>query len=274
MKFFDRASSRLVYKEIRKKQGLGMTMVNLGCGSTYHNEWINIDFVKRKSDVIAYDLRKSFPIDDNSCEVVYASHLLEHLTRKEAMIFLENCYRVLKPGGLIRIVVPDLEVIARLYIHYLDLSERGDIDSLARHEWMTLELLDQLTREEKGGEILKYFKQTNIPAKEFAISRMGAEVKKLMSVKKYTNSNNLKSDDNAGHFTSKNYLKFRESGELHKWMYDKISLSNLMSSIGFQMPNKCTATESRIKNFTKYSLDSCVDGIARKPDSLYLEATK
>jgi hypothetical protein len=59
-------------------------------------------------------------VRDASCFGVYASHVLEHLPLNDFYIALENTKRILRPGGVFRLVVPDLESIAREYLHRLD----------------------------------------------------------------------------------------------------------------------------------------------------------
>jgi hypothetical protein len=76
---------------------------------------------------------------------------------------------VLKPGGIIRIAVPDLEVIIRLYLEKLENGNEADYD------WMMLELYDQEVRNRSGGEMLNYFKQDEIPNLDFVLSRIGFE---------------------------------------------------------------------------------------------------
>jgi predicted SAM-dependent methyltransferase len=60
------------------------------------------------------------PISSNSCDGVYASHVLEHLSRADIDRALAETYRMLKPRGLFRLVVPDLERAAREYISRVD----------------------------------------------------------------------------------------------------------------------------------------------------------
>ena len=66
---------------------------------------------------------------------------------------------------------------------------------------------------------------------------------------------------------------FRSRGEVHQWMYDRYSLKRLLEQVGFKNVKVCTANESRIPGYEKYSLDS-ENGVIRKPDSLYMEASK
>jgi hypothetical protein len=67
--------------------------------------------------------------------------------------------------------------------------------------------------------------------------------------------------------------QFRQTGEVHRWMYDRVSLRRLLESCGFAQVADCRAAESRIDGFSVYGLD-VVQGRARKPDSLFMEATK
>ena len=66
---------------------------------------------------------------------------------------------------------------------------------------------------------------------------------------------------------------FRNSGEVHRWMYDRYSLSRLLTESGFINIQICQADESSIPDFNTYELDTC-QGKVRKPDSLFIEATK
>jgi ubiquinone/menaquinone biosynthesis C-methylase UbiE len=69
------------------------------------------------SDVFLHDLRRPFPWPDASAHAIYASHLLEHLTREDGARFLRECHRVLEPKGILRVVVPDLRAIVDAYCH-------------------------------------------------------------------------------------------------------------------------------------------------------------
>jgi hypothetical protein len=66
---------------------------------------------------------------------------------------------------------------------------------------------------------------------------------------------------------------FRRSGEIHQWMYDRVSLQRLLETHGFREVRRCSAVESRIPDFAGYELDAA-GGEVRKPDSLFMEAKK
>jgi len=115
--------------------------VHFGCNLVAPKEWINFDnsptlriqripligkLVKNKLNLIfpenvRYgDIIKGLPIEHNSCDGLYCSHTLEHLSLQDFRISLQNCYQILKKNGVFRIIVPDLEFAARSYINDLD----------------------------------------------------------------------------------------------------------------------------------------------------------
>ena len=97
-----------------------MMRANLGCGNQICPGWINIDITRTGPSVVAHDLSTGIPLPNESCEVVYHSHVLEHLKRPDAQFFMGECFRVLKPGGILRVAVPDLEQACRQYLLTLD----------------------------------------------------------------------------------------------------------------------------------------------------------
>ena len=85
--------------------------VELGAGEKKGTgDWITLD-MSTKCDVF-WDLRNGIPFPDKSVKKIYSSHLFEHLTFNEGQLLLDECMRVLAPGGTFSICVPN----ARLYI--------------------------------------------------------------------------------------------------------------------------------------------------------------
>lgn len=248
-----------------------MKFLNLGCGKRFHTDWVNVDFTVTGPGVMACDLSKGIPFPSASFDVVYHSHLLEHFPRRKAPAFLSECFRVLKPGGILRVVVPDLEDIAKLYLQALEQSGDGESETEARHEWMTIELLDQLVRHEPGGEMLRHWRKIPMPAEDLVLQRMGDEVQSLLSGLRrqpaVIEPESIASDAQA-------LGKFRSSGETHQWMYDRISLARLLRETGFKDVIRVAANNSTIPGFKDYGLDLLQNGSVRKPDSLFMEAVK
>ena len=247
-------------------------LLNLGCGGHFHPDWVNVDFQTSVPGVMAHDLRTRLPFDDASCAVVYHSHVLEHLACQEALPFLRECHRLLAPGGILRVAVPDLETIARLYLDYLTRALTGDAEAKKRREWMTIELLDQMVREQGGGEMLRYWRQNPMPAEDFVLERVGQEARNALAVIRSPSA--PPPPPASAPLDATVVGRFRQSGEVHKWMYDRLSLGELLQQAGFGEIRVCAANESRIPRFNSYLLDLTENGSTRKPDSLFMEAVK
>ena len=265
----------LLYKIVRP------VMLNLGCGRNYHNDWINIDIKSSGPNVIAHNLFKGIPYPDDSVDVVYHSHVLEHMPKKFAPVFMKECFRVLKKGGFIRVAVPDLEQIVREYLKHLENAVNGDSESANKYEWIMLEMYDQTVRNQSGGEMLDYWKQNPMPAESFVFDRCGNEAK---SAVEYIRKNNIPSEPAPDILTQAiqnqddqkiiDMARFRISGEIHHWMYDRYSLGILLKQSGFSDIHVFKAETSNITDFNTYYLDTDETGKTRKPDSLFMEARK
>ena len=82
--------------------------LHLGCGSIPKEGWVNID--QDDNADLTLDLRESLPFRDSSCSIVYSEHFLEHIDYPENVtMLLKECYRVLEPGGIFSVGVPDTE---------------------------------------------------------------------------------------------------------------------------------------------------------------------
>lgn len=94
--------------------------INIGAGRFRHKYWTNVDLKSEYSldwsqSDIDYNLfsMEALPIEDNSVEIIYTSHTIEHITNTHVAKLLSESYRTLKPGGCIRIVCPDVELAIR-----------------------------------------------------------------------------------------------------------------------------------------------------------------
>lgn len=255
-----------------------LNLLNLGCGYNYHPDWINVDLVKTGEGVLQYNLTKGIPFEDNTFDAIYCSHLLEHFPKRFAPFFLKECFRVLKPSGILRIIVPDLEEIVKLYLENLQLAILGDETAKIRYEWVLLELLDQLTRNHSGGEMLLFWRQYPLPCEDFIYQRVGYEAKK--AIKEIRDKGKIITQEEYRKLPPQiindpvEIGKFRLSGEIHQWMYDRYSLKELLKEVGFEKIEKLDAFTSMIPEFEKYYLDVTPSGEIRKPDSLFMEAVK
>jgi predicted SAM-dependent methyltransferase len=269
-----------------------MKMLNLGCGGTFHPDWINIDLFSTSPQVTAHDVRKGIPYPDGYFDVVYHSHVLEHMSASQGRLFMREALRVLKPGGTVRVVVPDLERIAKCYLEKLEGALQNVPLAAEDYDWMMLELFDQLVRTSFGGEMARYLARPHISNRDFVRARMGQEADAVQvsssspqaglfhSLPLLVNRLRLKlarlavlliAGNDA--VTSFKEGLFRDSGEIHKWMYDRFSLKRLLTQFGVENVQVCRADESRIPDFARYQLDT-MKGDIRKPDSVYVEGTR
>ena len=271
-----------------------LKLLNLGCGAKYHKDWINVDFVSNNKQVLAYDLLKGIPYKDNTFDVVYHSHLIEHFPKENAINFIKECYRVLKADGIIRIATPNLEKIIKNYVKYLNRSLQNDKIAELKYDWTMIEMYDQCVRNFTGGEMGKLYSQNNNPISNFIYKRMGMKLTKRTEINVKNNfKKNIKKilllSSKVSKIDLKNLLlrlilgrdfryyqlgRFRLSGEIHQWMYDRFSLKRLLTQNKFKDVKIYQATESRVPNWSSYNLDTKPDGTVYKPDSIFIEAVK
>lgn len=122
--------------------------VQYGCGWSAPDTWRNFDasptlrferipvlgnlYTKNAtrfpSNVEYGDIVKGLPIPTNTCNAIFASHVLEHLALNDFSVALNHTFDLLKPGGVFRVIVPDLRAIAQSYLQ--------SSNPLAAHEFM------------------------------------------------------------------------------------------------------------------------------------------
>jgi predicted SAM-dependent methyltransferase len=88
--------------------------MNLGSGNDRLDGFVSVDFFSSKVGYGA-DLRYPLLIDDAVFDGIFTEHALEHLNYTEVTHVLAECQRILKPGGLVRIIVPDLSIFVENY---------------------------------------------------------------------------------------------------------------------------------------------------------------
>lgn len=210
--------------------------VNIGCGTTLTEEWLNFDnspAIKlanspfkyrlarllrllndkqieniewnKKNKVSFADASKKLPLKANTVECIYTSHMLEHLSRDGAYNFLNEAIRVLSKDGVLRVAVPDLKLAVNSY------TASGDADV-----FMT-----------------KLFVQAP------SISKFREKIQLFLSGYRH-----------------------------HQWMYDGNSLSKLMQKCGFRNVSICSEGKTLISDPGKLNLYERIE------DSVYVEGIK
>jgi glycosyltransferase involved in cell wall biosynthesis/predicted SAM-dependent methyltransferase len=107
-----------------RKLGLNIGSFTVMTKSTVETKWSNLDILdlnqyarQNSFDFIQADASKKLPFQDCTVDFLIASHFLEHITRSEGKNFLLECFRIMKPGGVIRITIPDTKKITGTYSH-------------------------------------------------------------------------------------------------------------------------------------------------------------
>ncbi len=186
-------------------------------------------------NVVVHNLAKGLPFEDASVDAVYHSHFLEHLERDVAPGFVAEVHRVLKPGGIHRVAVPDLEWLCRAYLDDLDVS-LTDPAVAARHEGaIEAVILYSVIREAAG------------------TSRQPPLRRKI--------ENLLLGDA-------------RRRGQTHQWMYDRVNLTALLSGAGFGEVRVEEFNQSAIPGWSRLGLEVDEHGNEYKGKSLYVECVR
>lgn len=285
-------------------------LVNIGCGRVWHPYWINLDHQPTSPEVRAFDIRKPLPFEDGTVDAVYASHVLEHLDFEEGTRLLRECRRVLKPGGVVRIVVPDLEDLCRFYLQRLNaVCERPSAKHETSYDWAYLQLLDQHVRRRSGGDLVEYLDRPGLIANDDVRDRLSSNVRILLEERArrdwiapsaYLHEAQNHQVEAQKRFDARRSLKarirsmviglarkllpaniidtletaaFLRLGEVHRVGYDRFSLPRLLEKAGFDNVEVLSESRSSIPGFTTSGLDM-VDGRPRKPGSLFVEARR
>ena len=257
---------KLRQKFFIKQSKNGQKLINLGCELRVHSEWTNVDFTPytqlRKrlwlakllhrtgilsdlrwrrlnelpKNICSWNLMRGIPFPNDSFHAVYHSYFLEHLNKDDVPDFLRECYRVCKPKGIIRIVVPDLERIISKYMEAISgigAKQEGVWES---YDAALYDLFDQMVRFNSVGTQ----QQKKWVAKVERMLRGGPG----------------------------------KVGELHRWMYDRHSLARLLNEAGFADIQQHSYNTSGIPDMNQYGLDIQKDGREHKKRSLYIEGHK
>src|SRR5687768_7431124 len=165
-----------------KRRPNGQALLNLACGTKMHWDWNNVDFspyaylrhhkavtrlatkiglitpVRQERlqqvdpDIVYWDLRKGIPYPPGSFDAVYHSHFLEHLDRANGASMLRECQKALKPGGILRVVVPDLQYLTNRYAEALEMRKAGNASAAHTHAKAVDDLIDQMVRTDFSGQ--------------------------------------------------------------------------------------------------------------------------
>jgi predicted SAM-dependent methyltransferase len=93
--------------------GTSSPRLHIGCGGNFLAGWLNTELTPRDEEIFL-DATRRFPFADDSFDLVYTEHMVEHIPYEDAERMVAECFRVLRPGGTLRIVTPDLAFLRAL----------------------------------------------------------------------------------------------------------------------------------------------------------------
>ena len=275
-----------------------LNYLNVGCGNKYHRQWVNIDMSPKAEEVMAANLLNGIPFPENQFDVVYHSQVLEHFPKEKAHAFMSECHRVLKPGGFLRVVVPDLENIVDEYKKWLNENlENPSEEAAANYEWIMLEMYDQTVRNYSGGQMAEFLERPKVVNEKYVIDRIGHVGRTIRDeyldnghskepVRSHRSPLSISTYKKAANYILHSLQQkimppsqalkigtFRLGGEIHLWMYDRYSLSKLLRETGFVDIRHKNPFDSDIPNWADYELD-VKNGMVYDPTSLFMEARK
>jgi len=242
-----------------------MNILNLGCGTkiSANPEVVNVDWsvylLLRKYRILhllaspflrgarrerykslagnikVHNHIKGIPYPENSIDVVYHSHFFEHFDQGMAKRFQMEVRKVLKQGGIQRIVIPNFESLVQAYIDHLSICKNKS-DEWKVHDNYIAGILEQSVRKEAFGT------SQQPPFRRFVENLILGDA--------------------------------RRRGETHQWMYDQFNLAALLEEVGFKEFALLTYNTSNIPNWNTYGLDYDESGSEYHPGSLYAEVRK
>lgn len=270
-------------------------------GERFLPEWTNVMLVgtpREKTEGVHYvDLSKgSLAFSDDTFDAANAYHVLEHLTPEEGEALVAEVFRVLRPGSVFRVSVPDLETICRTYLSQLARVRQAPTkQNVLRFQWNVMEIFEQAVREKTGGMMLDrlrdgeydrdyldqvysdvyrpFFEKEKEREREmepaFIKPRQG-EARVSLSLRAIYQA------------LRKHYRRHRNWGRQHpsvtkertRWMYDRVSLSLLMRRIGFARVQEKDFRASDIPDWDRYDLDRSNFSDRAIDPSVYIEGMK
>lgn len=116
------------YRRRLRRRLAAVDRLHVGCGDVWVPGWLNVGLlpwwrqpygtlrIRDGAVVLSLDVTLGLPLDDGRLDQVYGSHFIEHLAFGDGLAFMKECHRAMRPGGLIRLSCPDLELWARKYV--------------------------------------------------------------------------------------------------------------------------------------------------------------
>lgn len=250
-----------------------------------------------------HDVTQTLPFPEACFDHINSYHIFEHLSLKEGHAHCRDLYQILKPGGILRVSVPDLEMISREYLEYLEKSLQNPSESnLQRYKWAVYELIDQATRTKSGGLMMESILSGDYD-ENFILDRYSDVFEPILGKRRESEGEAQPNEVPAkrsflqklrrvtpGKLRRKlDWMCFvrahkkklekvgsdpRKTKEAVRWMHDRLSLTLMLEACGFVDVKQMDFKSSDIPDWKKYDLDRSNYGERAIDPGIYIECRK
>jgi predicted SAM-dependent methyltransferase len=89
--------------------------LHIGCGTNILDGWLNSDYYPHSATILHLDATKPFPLGNDEFDYVFSEHMIEHVSYRQGEMMLQECFRILRTNGKLRVSTPDLSFLINLY---------------------------------------------------------------------------------------------------------------------------------------------------------------
>ncbi len=125
---FGKANQQIITNYFQQNS---VAKLQIGAGTNLREGWLNTNYFPWQNNVLHLNAAQTFPFADNSFDYIFSEHMIEHIDYNEGLMMLSECFRVLKPGGRIRLSTPDFQFLMALYTQEHNSTQQTYL------QWMT-----------------------------------------------------------------------------------------------------------------------------------------
>ncbi len=269
----------LTYLHIWREHNIYEMIQNLKKAEDWNNLRFSVYPYPDTALVQTMDIRNGLPHPANSFDAILTTRLIEHLTLDENRVFLQELFRVLRPGGVVRFSTPDLNAKVDRYLQKVEeYQAKPTEENVHSYFWSVLELTDQCTRSYSGGLLMETARSGKVSAEDMRAT--AGDVFDYLLGKRERNKPLKSMRQNIGYAILRKLQRWWQGGhpkttrEANMWIYDDLYLENELQRAGFADVQSQQYKTSDIPHYHEYAFDTSPHGDYVVEPSLFMEAKK